>query len=545
MQSLVRKQVLSRLFSRRWASALRNANNHGDRCAVIDTNGKGWTFAELLLGASQLSATLANTHVGDNPMVLVLTEPGSAYVAATFAVWGYGMCSVPLCTAHTVAEMVYYANDSGSTVLLHDRENVARAAELCKLVPQLLPINASAIVDSSLDELGTTVCSPSFTLDPQDTAPATLIYTSGTTGDPKGAVHTHSSIQSQVNILVEAWEWTSKDHTLNCLPLHHLHGLVNVLLCSLSSGAVCEFIDLKTAGYNALYDKLADPEGANVFHAVPTIYAKLLACHQMKLVGEQLRWRRAVEAKFRLMVSGSMALPATLHTAWEEAAGLVLLERYGMTEIGMALSQKIRGERLMGSVGKALPSVQTRIVPLTAEGSLQPDSSPCNESLPFEEVGELLVKSPSMFKAYWNRPEATAAAFNEDGYFVTGDCVGRTSNGVFSILGRLSVDIIKSGGYKLSALEIESILLESPSIAEAAVLGVPDAVHGEVVSAALVQSPQASLSPADVRAHCGKKLAPYKIPRRFAFLDAIPRNAMGKINKKQLVRIFDKPAASA
>ncbi|KAJ9463830.1 Malonate--CoA ligase [Diplonema papillatum] len=520
---------------RREASILAKAERHGPRRAVIDSS-REWSYDQLLDKASGLAGRLqARRRRGSNPMVLVLTEPGGAYVVATFAAWGSSLCSVPLCAAHTVREMVYYATDCGASVILHDAANAARAAELCELVPALTPIDVETAAAGG-EQPPEDAC---FTVSPPADAAALLIYTSGTTGNPKGALHTHASVENQVHTLVAAWECAETDHSVNCLPLHHVHGLVNLLLCSLAAGATCEFFSLKGGrdAYAELHRKFADPSGPNVFQAVPTIYTKILAYHATLPEQARADWRRAVSARFRLMVSGSMALPAATHTAWEQASGVALLERYGMTEVGMALSEEIHGSRTVGFVGVPLPGVVVRLRPLPDGAD---DRREAGETERFSAVGELLIKSPSLFKEYWNRAEATAEAFTPDGFFVTGDCVGCTSDGQYAILGRISVDIMKSAGYKLSALEIESVLLESPLIAEAAVLGVPDDTFGEVVSALIVPSAAAKgeLAESAVLDHCATRLAKYKTPRRFLFLDALPRNAMGKVNKKQLVKLF-------
>ena len=272
--------------------------------------------------------------------------------------------------------------------------------------------------------------------------------------------------------------------------------------------------------------------------AVPTIYHRLLSY----IESLEPAAREPVVAGFRrlrLMVSGSAALPVSVHEAWRRLTGQSLLERYGMTEIGMALSNPYDGERRPGSVGTPLPRVEVRLV------------GDDGEVIDAEGVaGEVEVRGPAVFREYWRRPETTAAAFH-DGWFRTGD-VGVVERGAFRILGRKSMDIIKSGGYKLSALEIEAALLDHPQIAECAVVGVPDEAWGELVAAVVVpRSPSADgdemaeLSLEQLRAWCRGRLSPYRIPRRLLVREALPRNTMGKVVKPAVVAMFARQLAAS
>jgi malonyl-CoA/methylmalonyl-CoA synthetase len=333
-----------------------------------------------------------------------------------------------------------------------------------------------------------------------------ILHTSGTTGTPKGVLHTHASLASQINILHDAWEWSPGDRLLHALPLHHIHGLVNGVLGALRAGAELRF--LPAFAPDEVWRSFAARE-ASVFYAVPTMYHQLAEAWESRDAADRLRLSEAAGA-LRLAVSGSAALPARLWNRWRELSGQTLLERYGMTEIGMALSNPYRGERRPGTVGRPLPGMEVRL----------------------DERGEILVRGPSLFREYWGRPEATREAF-VDGWFKTGD-VAELSDGYVAIRGRASIDIIKSAGYKISALEIEAALLEHPSVAEAAVVGVPDVEWGEVVTAVLVPKPGGAID--DLRDWCRERLAPYKTPRRWVTREALPRNAMGKVTKPELRR---------
>jgi malonyl-CoA/methylmalonyl-CoA synthetase len=258
--------------------------------------------------------------------------------------------------------------------------------------------------------------------------------------------------------------------------------------------------------------------------AVPTIYAKLLDTFRAAPADTQARWRAGAQA-MRLLTSGSASLPASLFRDFAALSGQALLERYGMTEIGMALSNPLDGARIAGAVGRELPGVHVDLV--GDDGRL----------LPADEAGELRVRSPQMFSAYHGDPDATARAFDAEGRFRTGDTGVRDAAGVIRLLGRTSTDIIKSGGYKLSALEIESVLRDHPAIAEVAVIGVPDATWGERVTACVVLRAGAALTADDLRAFARDRLAPYKLPRELRLLQSLPKTALGKVQKGALMKM--------
>jgi malonyl-CoA/methylmalonyl-CoA synthetase len=351
-----------------------------------------------------------------------------------------------------------------------------------------------------------------------------MIYTSGTTGRPKGAVHTHASLQAQVESLDEAWAWSPDDRILLVLPLHHVHGIVNVTLCALWTGATCE----APGGFDArqAWERLAAEE-LTLFMAVPTIYARLIATWEAAAAEDQQRWSAGARHA-RLMVSGSAALPISTLARWKELTGQVLLERYGMTELGMALGNPLHGERRAGTVGLPFPGVEVRLV----------DGADAGSSVVTEEgPGELQVRGPNVFAGYFEKPEATAATFTPDGWFRTGD-VAVCERGYYRLLGRASVDIIKTGGYKVSALEIEEVLREHPAIAEVSVVGIADSEWGERVGAAVVLRPGASLELAALRTWGKERLAPYKVPSILRVLSELPRNALGKVVKPELKQQF-------
>lgn len=374
--------------------------------------------------------------------------------------------------------------------------------------------------------------------------PALLLYTSGTTGKPKGVLHCHSNLHHQITDLVAAWEWKTKDIALHVLPLHHVHGVVNVLSCAAYAGAQLQFQPFNAKGLWKEWSSssTANKLKPNVFMAVPTIYAKLLE-EAASLPAEVVDAAVKQTLKpMRLQVSGSASLPISVLEKWKSLTGHTLLERYGMTEFAMALSNPYRTDdaseatqqRRPGHVGLPLPSVHVRLID-EADGSiLSPEESP-------QRAGALQVMGPTVFSEYWNRPDATDEAFTEDGYFDTGDVAEFNSEfQSYRILGRASVDILKVGGHKLSALEVERVLLEHEAILEAVVLGVPDDVWGERVGmiGRTHISSDGGLSLEDIQDWCSSRLEKHKIPTRLLWLDEIPKNAMGKVNKKELVQLF-------
>jgi malonyl-CoA/methylmalonyl-CoA synthetase len=358
---------------------------------------------------------------------------------------------------------------------------------------------------------------------------AMLIYTSGTTGKPKAAITTHAILHAQLQSIATAWELRQDDRILHVLPLHHLHGILNALSAVLFAGGCVELSERFEP--RAVLQRIAAAPQLSLFMAVPTIYAKLVAEWENLDESERAAARRGF-AGMRLLVSGSAALPVSLHTRFSQLSGHTLLERYGMTELGMALGNPLHGERRPGSVGVPFPSVTARVV----------DES--GAELGETGAGELQIRGPNVFAGYWNRPEATRAVFTGDGFFRTGD-VASVERGYYRLLGRESIDIIKTGGFKVSALEIEEVLREHPAIAEVAVLGIADAEWGERVAAVAVLQPTAAVTLEELRAFGKQRLASYKVPSLLRCVEALPRNAMGKVQKPALRALWQPPPTGA
>ncbi len=489
---------------------IKRAENFGQSTAVEDWTGV-FTYTDLLHASRFVALNLLGSEKDlTEKRVAFLVPPGFEYVAVKLGIWMAGGVSVPLGIFHSPREIEYVIRDCGAeTVVFHpDLAQKLKGfspdagVRLRKLPEVLRPARGEL----------PGIC---------DRRRAMIIYTSGTTSRPKGVVSTHLCIKAQINSMTEAWEWAPEDSILNVLPLHHLHGILNVVLCCLWSGARCVMMD----GFNAREVwKRFKRKDLTLFMAVPTVYSKLIDLWD-DFSAQEKRSMRNCLAGFRLMVSGSSALSVSVLEKWKEISGQVLLERYGMTEIGMALSNPYRGERLAGRVGFAMPGVEVGIF----------DRS--GRRLGVQEQGEIRVRGEGVFLEYWENPGETESAFR-DGWFRTGDIASLERGGSYRILGRESVDIIKSGGYKISALEIEEVLNEHPLIEECAVVGVSDPSWGERVGAAVVPVKGSSIELSELRVWASDKLARYKLPTLLLVLSSLPRNSMGKVTKNSIKQSF-------
>ncbi|MGH8870707.1 MAG: acyl-CoA synthetase [Acidimicrobiia bacterium] len=476
-----------------------------DRVAITDGEGV-YAYEDLLSGSERGASRLLSGEADlDEARVAFMVEPSYAYVRTQWSIWRAGGVAVPLCLTHPAPELEYALDATTPAAVIAS----PGYAELLRPLAEARGIELVLV-----DELETGPVSLPR-VDPERRA--MILFTSGTTGRPKGVVTTHGNIEAQIRSLVEAWAWTGDDSILLTLPLHHIHGIVNVIGCALWSGARCDMLTRFEA--SRVIDRLAEGD-LTLYMAVPTIYHRLIA--HMDAAGEEERRKvREGSSRLRLMVSGSAALPISVLERWRELTGHILLERYGMTEIGMGLSNPYQGERIPGSVGTPLPGVEACLV----------DES--GEPVPDGEPGEIQVSGPTVFLEYWERPEDTRAAFTSDGWFRTGD-TAVIENGRYRILGRSSVDILKTGGEKVSALEIEDVLLRHEAISEAAVVGIDDPEWGQRVVAVLVA--RHPIEAGELRRWARDILAPHKVPKDFHFTDSLPRNPLGKTMKPEVVR---------
>lgn len=453
------------------------------------------TYGELGAASGALAA-----RIGGAGRVAVWATPTLETAVAVVAALEAGIAAVPLNPKSGAKELGHILSDSAPSLVL-----AAPGEELPS------PVGDLPRVDVDVRATG-----PRPDIQATEGDPALIVYTSGTTGPPKGAVIPRRAIAATLDALADAWQWTGEDVLVHGLPLFHVHGLVLGILGPLRRGGSVRHLGRFSA--EGVARELND--GATMVFGVPTMYHRIA-----QALPEDPGLAQAL-GKARLLVSGSAALPVHDHERITAATGQRVVERYGMTETLMNTSVRADGEPRAGTVGVPLPGVELRLV--------EEDGTPIT-SYDGETVGEIQVRGPNLFTEYLNRPDATTAAFTPDGWFRTGDMAVREPDGYVRIVGRKATDLIKSGGYKIGAGEIENALLEHPGVREAAVTGEPDADLGERIVAWIVpadpQSPPAADELAD---HVAARLAPHKRPRRVHYLDALPRNDMGKIMKRAL-----------
>ncbi|KAL7162475.1 hypothetical protein ACSBR2_042879 [Camellia fascicularis] len=518
---------------------------------AIRADQKSYTYSQLMQSAWRISRLLCNgdektvdgTRGNDHlagARIGIVAKPSAEFVAGILGTWFSGGVAVPLALSYPEAELLHVMNDSDVSMILSTEEHselmqnvAAKSAAQFSLIPPVHGKSETGEIDAGKSLEGV---DNSNRIQGED--PALIIYTSGTTGKPKGVVHTHRGILAQAQILTDAWKYTSADQFLHCLPLHHVHGLFNALLAPLYAGSTVEFIPKFSV--RAIWQRWRESypkdgtkvdDAITVFTGVPTMYTRLIQGYEA-MDPELQEASASAASKLRLMMCGSSALPYPVMQRWETITKHRLLERYGMTEFVMAISNPLRGIRKGGTVGKPFPGVQAKI--LAEEGSGDDTTG----------VGELCIKSPSLFKEYWKLPEVTKESFVDGGFFKTGDAVKVDEDGYYIILGRTSADIMKVGGYKLSALEIEAVLLEHSAVSECCVFGLPDKDYGEAVCAIIVpevemkkkqaEELKPALSLEELCTWAKERLAPYKLPTRLFLWETLPRNAMGKVNKKEL-----------
>ncbi|KAJ1921881.1 hypothetical protein H4219_000227 [Mycoemilia scoparia] len=437
-----------------------------------------------------------------------------------WGIWSANAAVVPLSPLHPSAELEYFLNDSKCDIVLSHGDLKPRLSALssgkssCKV--KVLDIE-EIISGPGID--------PCKIGEIDENSPAQFIYTSGTTGKPKGVVHTRKSILAQVKSLADGWGLRQSDQLLHLLPLHHIHGIVVALATALYTGATVEMLE-KFDSERVWNRIMFGEKNLSLIMGVPTIYSKLIQRWDSMGAKEQSLASDAVK-QFRLTICGSAPLPISTFQKWYNITGHKMVERYGMSEIGIALSNDaFNPENIrVGSVGKPLPGVSVRLCDGYDEK---------NEPI-LSDYGEIQVKGDTIFKEYFGLPEKTRAEFTNDKWFKTGDIAKRSDEGIYYIQGRSSTDIIKSGGYKLSALEVENHLLDHPLVQDVAVAGIKDEQYGELLVAAIVQKRGVhteELTQERLREWCKGRIASYKIPRKIHITDSLPRNLMGKVDKK-------------
>ncbi len=478
-------------------------------------------------------------------------QGGSAnYIISMLACWKLNKVFVPLSIDHTENEINYFIEDSEIKLLLTSTDK-----HKIKLPTAPTIINVSTVNQSSAlnQKIYSEYCNEDTKNTSNKDVAALVLYTSGTTGKPKGVLHSKKGLDLMIKALSDYWQYDRNDKILHFLPLHHLHGVLNKLLCVLYAGGCIDFIHshrISTTAKEAMplhvliwkilssEHEQATKQSYSLFMGVPTVYSRLLEETKIiantgaksKLNPSDIKNGIEVIKNMRLTACGSAALPDIVMEDWMKLTGHVLLERYGMTELGMCLSNPYNpiSDRLKGHVGYPLANYECVLVDDNGDIITSVDTP-----------GELRVRGPCMFLKYLNKESVTRESFDSNGYFITGDIASVNSNGNFKILGRKGTDIIKSAGYKLSALEIERELLSHPAVSEAVVIGQQDASMGEKVVAILsIRDSNQNIDLKSIKEYLHDKLAYYKHPKEVFVVaqGAIPRNHLGKVNKKTIMK---------
>ena len=504
------------------ACAAHAAANPERPCLIWE--GQTLSYGQLAGLASGYATRYRELGVTPGARVALFLPSSPSFVAAYLGAHAAGAAAVLVNTQYRQVELHHILGDSAPQLVVTD---AAGAAELGGLLDELPEPARLLLLDPYQHEpwaIGT-LAGPF----PAPHELAVLAYTSGTTGRAKGAMLTHGSLAANSAAVAQAWRWTAADHLLLTLPLFHIHGLGVGLHGTLLAGASLELRPRFDAA--EVLDSLAS-NTHTLFFGVPTLYTRLIAEAQSRLSDNQAspsgyrlsaRALRAASPGYRLFVCGSAPLSPQTFAAFEELFGQRILERYGMTETGMNLTNPYDGERRPGSVGAPFLGQAARVVEPRTRAEL-PDGS----------VGEIEVRGPHVCAGYWRNPAATAEVFHADGWFSTGDLGWRSADGYYTLTGRAK-ELIISGGYNIYPRELEELLLEHPEVQECAVIGMPDPDFGEQVVAVIVPTnPAQPPTPEELAAFCRERLAAYKRPRAIYYVAALPRNALGKVEKHRL-----------
>ncbi|HEV7158202.1 MAG TPA: AMP-binding protein [Caulobacteraceae bacterium] len=469
---------------------------------ALEAEDRGYSYAELDQETARYANALSELDVQPGDRVAVQAAKSTANLIAYLAIVRAGAAIVPLNTAYTLAELDYFIADAEPSLIIVDPERDPGIAARAPRVRIATPATLSALARGA---------SPAFETAPRaESDLAALCYTSGTTGRSKGAMLTHGALTANARALVAAWRFTPADILIHALPIFHVHGLFIATHVPLMAGASILLQPRFDAGA-----VIAAMDRASVLMGVPTFYVRLLA---------QEGLTREAAAGMRLFVSGSAPLLASTHEAFAARTGKAILERYGMSETLMNTSNPYAGRRVAGSVGSPLPGVELRVV--DDAGNLAPAGV----------AGAVEIKGGNGFGGYWRAPDKTRAAFTADGWFRTGDVGHLDAEGYLHLAGRAS-DLIISGGLNVYPAEVEAAIDAVSGVIESAVIGLPNADLGEAVTAVVVaEEGEGRPSEARIVTEISERLAAFKRPKRVIFVDALPRNAMGKVEKARLRR---------
>lgn len=536
----------ARAIGRRWLSShpiVDTLKSHPKEKVAIRhvASGNSYTYGQLTEDIDKWRSILLNAS--NNPSagqrIAIMGENSYQFVVPWLAIMTLpNTLAIPLSTNHTAAEIQYQLENSrASMIVSQDRFN-DKVKQFESETIKLLSVDQQ---QQNKDQVQKD--------DDYSTTSGYMLYTSGTSGKPKGVVTPLDTFVAQAKALSQAWNINSSTNFLQTLPLHHVHGLLIGTTLPLLAGGRVEY--LFPFSPKAWADRMIDNSlpSINTYTAVPTIYSRLISYFKDEMGPEsQKALTNAISQKLKLVMCGSAALPQPLRQGWDDLCNgsIPLLERYGMTETGITLSQPLNvEERVPGSVGQPVPSVECRLVD-PEDGTVHYQSG--QPGIPTDKLpppGEIQMSGPVVFKEYWERPDATEETFTqEEGqngkkWFKTGDIAKIDSSGNIFIQGRASMDIIKSGGEKISALEIEREILGLPEIEECSVIGIPNETWGEEVTAvAKLAKGVDTYEIHDLKKALKGVLAGWKIPKRIIVVDSIPKNQMGKVNKKDLVNKY-------
>jgi malonyl-CoA/methylmalonyl-CoA synthetase len=476
-------------------------------CCIETHDGKYYSWSDLERATAKMANLLASLKLPSGSRIAVQVEKSPEALMLYLATLRAGYVYLPLNTAYRAAEIEYFIGNAEPAVVVCSPENFGWVSQTAfksgtKHVFMLGEQRNGSLLERALHQSDTFT-----TVDRQPDDLAAILYTSGTTGRSKGAMLTHDNLASNAKVLHDYWHWQQGDVLLHALPLFHVHGLFVASHGALLNGSKMIFLPKFDSA-----EVIKHLPRSTVFMGVPTYYVRLLA---------DPAFNESVCRNMRLFISGSAPLLLDTFNEFTRRTGHTILERYGMSETTMLVSNPYDGERIGGTVGLPLPGVSVRVV--------KNGNTPCAT----EEIGDIQVKGPNVFKGYWRMPEKTAEEFTEDGYFKTGDVGMFGKNGYLSIVGR-SKDLIISGGYNVYPKEIESFIDEIDGVVESAVIGVPHPDYGEAVTAVVVIKPNVKIAESDVIAELKTKIANFKVPKRVFFLNDLPRNTMGKVQKNLL-----------
>lgn len=484
---------------------------NADKTLLITNQGQSFSYADIQLEVARLASFITSLGLTPGDRVSVQVEKSPAALCLYLACLRGGFVFHPLNTAYQSSELEYFLGNAEPALLICDESKTDALMPLAEQagVANVLTLNADGSGSLIEQSRGSSIDFPIVDRATDDMA--ALLYSSGTTGVPKGIMLSHGNLLSNAQSLVEAWGFTSEDRLLHALPVFHVHGLFVAFGCTLLSGGSMRWLP----GFNPKDAVRYLPE-CTVMMGVPTYYTRLLDAE--KFTADTCK-------NIRLFVSGSAPLLEETFVEFEQRTGHRILERYGMTETNMNTSNPLEGVRKPGTVGLPLPGVEVRI------------ADEDNQSLAQGEIGNLQVKGPNVFTGYWKMPDKTKEDFTADGFFNTGDKGQFDAEGYVSIVGRAK-DLVITGGLNVYPKEIELLIDDLPGVKESAIIGVPHTDFGEAVVAVVVPSPGEAVEEANIIAAVKNQLANFKVPKRVIFVEELPRNTMGKVQKKALRDIY-------